>query len=220
VTEATRPASRRRGRPHASRGAQKKSDIVRAASEEFAERGYEAASLRAIAHRAGVDPALVHYYFDDKADLFTAQLQAPFRPDKLIAEVLAGPREDFGRNAVAHVLTALSDPVAQRRAASLLRNIVGNRVVGGIVKEFLTREVFLKIARELGTQDAELRAALAASQILGLVITRYVLRVEPLASAPAAELVERVGPVIQWHLVGFAAQSGSGSGLDRSGPDA
>lgn len=207
MTEATRPSTRGRGRPHASRGAQKKSDIVRAASEEFAERGYDAASLRAIAHRAGVDPALVHYYFDDKADLFTAQLQAPFRPDKLIAEVLAGPREDFGKNAVSYVLTALNDPAAQRRASSLLRNIVGNRVVGGIVKEFLIREVFLKIARELGTQDAELRAALAASQILGLMVTRYVLRVEPVASAPIAELVARVGPVIQWHLVGYGAGS-------------
>ena len=181
----------------------KKADIVRAATEEFAERGYEAASLRAIAHRAGVDPALVHYYFDDKADLFTAQLQAPFRPDKLVAEVLAGPREDYGVNVVSHLLAALGTPAAQRRAASILRNVVGNRLVGGIVKEFLVREVFLKIARELGTADAELRATLAASQVLGLVVTRYVLKVEPIASAPASELVARLGPVIQWHLVDY-----------------
>jgi AcrR family transcriptional regulator len=203
VSEAIRPTTRARGRPHASRGAQTKSDIVRAATEEFAERGYEAASLRAIAHRAGVDPALVHYYFDDKADLFTAQLQAPFRPDKLVAEVLAGPREEYGHNVVSHLLAALSTPASQRRAAGILRGVVGNRLVGGIVKEFLVREVFLKIARELRTEDAELRAALAASQVLGLVITRYVLKVEPIASAPAAEIVARVGPVIQWHLVGY-----------------
>jgi AcrR family transcriptional regulator len=203
VSEATRSGTRARGRPHASRGAQKKADIIRAATEEFAERGYDAASLRAIAHRADVDPALVHYYFDDKADLFTAQLQAPFRPDKLVAEVLAGPREDYGENVVSHLLAALSTPAAQRRAASILRNVVGNRLVGGIVKEFLVREVFLKIARELGTEDADLRAALAASQVLGLVVTRYVLKVEPIASAPVPELVARLGPVIQWHLVGY-----------------
>ncbi|HEY9478205.1 MAG TPA: TetR family transcriptional regulator [Microbacteriaceae bacterium] len=212
MSEATRPSTRARGRPHASRGAQKKADIVRAATEEFAERGYEAASLRAIAHRAGVDPALVHYYFDDKADLFTAQLQAPFRPDKLVAEVLAGPREDYGVNVVSHLLAALGTPAAQRRAASILRNVVGNRLVGGIVKEFLVREVFLKIARELGTADAELRATLAASQVLGLVVTRYVLKVEPIASAPASELVARLGPVIQWHLVDY----GDGSVLTAS----
>ncbi|HUG49539.1 MAG TPA: TetR family transcriptional regulator [Terrimesophilobacter sp.] len=185
---------------------------MRAATEEFAERGYEAASLRAIAHRAGVDPALVHYYFDDKADLFTAQLQAPFRPDKLVAEVLAGPREEYGHNVVSHLLAALNTPAAQRRAAGILRGVVGNRLVGGIVKEFLVREVFLKIAHELDTDDAELRATLAASQVLGLVITRYVLKVEPIASAPAAEIVARVGPVIQWHLVGY----GQGSGLTPS----
>ncbi|MEO7005768.1 MAG: TetR family transcriptional regulator [Terrimesophilobacter sp.] len=203
MSEANRPTTRTRGRPRAARGTQTKSDIVRAAAEEFAERGYDAASLRSIAHRAGVDPALVHYYFDDKADLFTAQLQAPFRPDKLVAEVLAGPREDYGRNVVSHVLAALATPAAQRRAAGILRSVVGNRLVGGIVKEFLVREVFLKIAHELRTDDAELRATLAASQVLGLVITRYVLKVEPVASTPAAEIVARVGPVIQWHLVGY-----------------
>ena len=117
MSEAIRPTTRARGRPHASRGAQTKADIVRAATEEFAERGYEAASLRAIAHRAGVDPALVHYYFDDKADLFTAQLRAPFRPDKLVAEVLAGPRDEYGQNVVSHLLAELNTPAAQRRAA-------------------------------------------------------------------------------------------------------
>ena len=70
------------------------------------------------------------------------------------------------------------------------------------------REVFLKIAHELGTEDAELRAALAASQVLGLVITRYVLKVEPIASVPAAEVVARVGPVIQWHLIGYGRSPG------------
>jgi AcrR family transcriptional regulator len=208
VSEAIRPSTRARGRPHASHGAQTKADIVRAATDEFGERGYEAASLRAIAHRAGVDPALVHYYFDDKADLFTAQLKAPFRPDKLVAEVLAGPREEYGHNVVSHLLAALSTPAAQRRAAGILRSVVGNRLVGGIVKEFLVREVFLKIARELRTEDAELRAALAASQVLGLVITRYVLKLEPIASAPAAEVVARIGPVIQWHLVGYGESRG------------
>lgn len=208
MSEAIRPTTRARGRPHASRGAQTKADIVRAATEEFAERGYEAASLRAIAHRAGVDPALVHYYFDDKADLFTAQLRAPFRPDKLVAEVLAGPRDEYGHNVVSHLLAELNTPAAQRRAAGILRSVVGNRLVGGIVKEFLVREVFLKIAHELGTEDAELRAALAASQVLGLVITRYVLKVEPIASVPAAEVVARVGPVIQWHLIGYGHSPG------------
>lgn len=176
---------------------------MRAASDEFAEHGYDATSLRAIAHRAGVDPALVHYYFEGKADLFTAQLQVPLRPDKLVAQVLAGPREEFGESIVRHLLTALNSPTSQKRTVSILRNVVGNRIVGGIVKEFIMREVFARISHELGTEDAELRAGLAASQILGLMITRYVLHIEPLASAPLDELVARVGPVIQWHLVGY-----------------
>ena len=73
-----------------------------------------------------------------------------------------------------------------------------------MVKEFLVREVFLPIATTLGTTDAALRANLAASQVLGLMVTRYVLRLEPLATASADELVDRVGPVLQWHLVDYA----------------
>ena len=79
------------GRPRKERGgASTRSAILRAAADEFAERGYEAASLRAIARRAGVDSALVHHYFDGKADLFAATLEAPLRPDRVLEVVLAG----------------------------------------------------------------------------------------------------------------------------------
>ena len=203
MSEAARVTTRGRGRPRGARGTTKAA-IERAASEEFAERGYDAASLRGIAARAGVDPSLVHYYFDGKADLFAAQLRAPFRPDTLVARVLAGPRDELGRAIVAQILSTMGSPAARRRGVSLLRNVIGNRVAGAVVKEFLVREVFLPIATALGTPDAALRANLAASQILGLMVTRYVLRLEPLATATADELVDRVGPVLQWHLVDYA----------------
>jgi AcrR family transcriptional regulator len=200
------PAVKKRGRPPASTGAARgsaRTRIIHAAEHEFAERGYEAASLRAVARRAGVDPALVHHYFDDKADLFTATIKAPVRPDRLITTTLAGPRDEVGASIVRLLFEQLGAPQARRRVVMLLRTALGTGPASRILKEFLVREVFFRIASSIGGDDAELRAGLAASQVVGLIIARYVLAIEPLASASVDELVERVGPVIQWHLVGF-----------------
>ena len=205
--EASTPRrGRRPGRPSADSGAARASargDILKAASKEFAERGYDSASLRAIARRAGVDPALVHHYFSDKAELFAETIAAPIRPDRLLEVVLAGPREATGASIVRYVLEQLGAPQARTRVVALLRAALGTGPAARVFKEFLVREVFLKLARAAGGDDAELRADLAASQVVGLMVIRFVLRVEPLASAPVDDLVRRVGPVIQWHLTGY-----------------
>ena len=199
---------RRRGRPRSdgqTGEASAKSAIIHAAEAEFADRGYEAASLRAIARRAAVDPALVHHYFEDKADLFAATIKAPVRPDKVIASILNGPRDQVGDSVVRYLIEQLGDTKARTRVVVLLRTAVGTGPAGRILKEFLVREVFLRLAAGISGDDAELRASLAASQIIGLMITRYVLALEPLASASVDDVVARVGPVVQWHLVGFGS---------------
>lgn len=203
---------RRRGRPRKERGAASaRGTIVRAAAEEFAERGYEAASLRAVARRAGVDAALVHHYFEDKADLFAATLEAPLRPDRVIAVMLGAPRDELGERLVRYLFTQLEDEKAAGRMVLILRTVLGNSVGTRMVREFLTREVFARLASATDAPDAELRADLAASQIVGLMMTRYALRLEPIASADVEDLVRRVGPVLQWHLFGdLDGRSGPG----------
>lgn len=177
--------------------------IVRAAAEEFVERGYEAASLRAIARRAGVDSALVHHYFDGKADLFAAALEAPLRPDRVLDVVLSAPREEIGERLVRYLCEQLDDGPAAGRMVVVLRTALGSGPGTRMVREFLTREVFSRLAAlNDGADDAELRADLAAAQIVGLIMTRYVLKLEPVAAASADELARRVGPVLQWHLFG------------------
>ncbi|RDV46387.1 TetR/AcrR family transcriptional regulator [Leifsonia sp. ku-ls] len=173
---------------------------MRAAAEEFAERGYEAASLRAIARRAGVDSALVHHYFDGKSDLFAATLEAPLRPDRVLDVVLAGPREAVGESLVRYLLERLDDERASRRMLVILRTVLGGGPGTRMVREFLVREVLSKLAALSDRSDADLRAELAAAQLVGLIVTRYALRVEPIAGASADELARRVGPVVQWHL--------------------
>ncbi|NUU07405.1 TetR/AcrR family transcriptional regulator [Leifsonia sp. C5G2] len=175
---------------------------MRAAADEFAERGYEAASLRAIARRAGVDSALVHHYFDGKADLFAATLEAPLRPDRVLEVVLAGPRDAVGESLVRYLLERLDDEKSARRMVVILRTVLGGGPGTRMVREFLTREVLSKLAALSGRADADLRAELAAAQLVGLMVTRYALRVEPIAGAPVDDLARRVGPVVQWHLFG------------------
>lgn len=194
---------RRPGRPRKERGAASaRAGILRAAADEFAERGYEAASLRAIARRAGVDSALVHHYFDGKPDLFAATLEAPLRPDRVLDVVLSGPREAVGESLVRYLLERLDDEKAARRMVVILRTVLGGGPGTRMVREFLMREVLAKLAALTDAPDPRLRAELAASQLVGLMVTRYALQVEPIASATADDLARRVGPVLQWHLFG------------------
>ena len=199
---------RKRGRPRkeSRQGASARAAILKAATEEFAGRGYEAASLRAIARRAGVDSALVHHYFDDKADLFAASLEAPLRPDRALDIILAGPREDVGVRVVRYLLEQLETEGVQARLVVILRTALSGGPGSRMLKEFLAREVFARLAAAADSGDAgdaDLRADLAATQIVGLMITRYVLELEPIAGAPIEEVARRVGPVLQWHLFGY-----------------
>ena len=216
ATEAT--PRRRRGRPRAGErsGASTKAAIIRSATAEFAERGYDAASLRAIARRAGVDSALVHHYFENKAGLFTASLEAPLRPDRAITVILAGPRDEVGTSIVRYLLEQLEDQKAQARIVAILRTALGSGPGSRMLKEFLAREVFQRLAAASASEDADLRANLAAAQLVGVLITRFVLRLEPIASTPTEELVRRVGPVIQWHLFGTGEPV---QALDATVPD-
>lgn len=208
--KAPRPRGRRRTGITDARA-----EIVTAAAKEFLDRGYDAASMRAIARRAGVDPALVHHYFDEKADLFAEAVSAPLRPDQIVREVLRGPREQIGVNLVTVVIRALESERARDRVISLIRTGLGHDFAATMIRQFLVREVMKRIAEELGVDDGELRATAAASQMVGMLIVRYGIRAEPLASAPAEEVARRIGPAIQWHLTGYPGPIVAADGIDR-----
>lgn len=204
---AEREAKRRRGRPRG--GSDSRERILAAAAVEF-EHGYDAATMRAIAARAGVDVALVHHHFGTKADLFGTVTRFPMRPDKEVPAILAGPREEVGERIVRYVLTSLDDPARRRRAVALVRSAVGNKLGGGPLVGFLSRELIGKIAREIGTPDAGLRSNLVASQVVGLIVARYVVELPDVAAAEVEDLVQRIGPTIQHYL--FDDVSGLGGG--------
>ncbi|MGN8552354.1 UNVERIFIED_CONTAM: TetR family transcriptional regulator [Microbacterium sp. SLM126] len=190
---------RRRGRPRAGES-DARDRILAAAVEEFGEAGYDGATIRGIAARAGVDSALVHHHFGTKADLFGETIEAPMRPDLALPEILAGPRDRVGERIVRYLLETWEQPEVRRRGVVLLRSAIGNKLTTPLLAGYLSRELLSRIARSLDTPDADLRAALAASQIAGMLIARYVLRLPALAEASVDDLVERVGPTVQRYL--------------------
>jgi AcrR family transcriptional regulator len=177
--------------------------VLAAARAAFAERGFDGASIRGIATGAGVDPALVHHYFGTKDKLFLAAVQAPADPAELLPEVLAGGRDQLGANIVRMLLRVWDGP-ARSGALALVRSALSNEWTAKLLREFLVARVLRRVVRTLdvSADEGEARGALVASQLVGLVMTRYVLRVEPIASAAPEELVAAIGPTVQRYLTG------------------
>ena len=201
MEERTQP--RRRGRPRGANRDDTKARILEAAAAEFGERGYEGASIRSIARRAGVDPSLVHHYFDDKSALVAEVVAVPLRPDRIVQGALDGPIEELGARLLRGVLAAWNNPAVKPAATAAMRSAIGQGPVARMLREFLRREIMHRVATRIGDDaDAELRAELAASQVVGVIMVRYVLAFEPVASLSDDEIVERVAPAIQWHLTG------------------
>jgi AcrR family transcriptional regulator len=175
--------------------------ILAAAREAFARHGYAGASVRRIAAAAGVDPALVHHYFGTKDDLFAAALELPFSPAKVLPEVLAGDRDGIGERLL-RVFLGIWDGPAGQRALAALRATLASEADAGLFREFVISQVLRRAAAEYAISDAARRIPLAASQLIGLVIGRYVLRIEPLAGATVDWLAATVGPTIQRYLTG------------------
>jgi AcrR family transcriptional regulator len=177
--------------------------ILAAARETFAERGFDGASIRAIATGAGVDPALVHHYFGTKDQLFLAAMNAPVDPRELIPQALAGGREEVGERLVRLFLSVWDSPAGVAGVA-LLRSAVSNEWTARLMREFVVTQILRRALEhlDLDPKEAPLRASLVATQMAGLGLVRYILKVEPLASAPAETVVAAVGPNVQRYITG------------------
>jgi len=193
------PDGDRRPRGRRARGEDTREAILEAARAEFLERGYTAASVRSIARRAGVDPALVRYWFDDgKAGLFAASLMdAGINPARIAEAVSAGPLESMGPRLVAAVLAVWEVPGARGTMQLLLRSVASGFDFPASLRQYLMTEVFARVRPAVPGPDADLRVNLAMSHVVGLMVARYLVGLEPLASTPAADVVAQVGPVIQ-----------------------
>jgi AcrR family transcriptional regulator len=188
----SRPArTGRRPGPTDTRG-----EILRVARETFAQTGYGASSLRGIARTAGVDPALIVHFFGSKAGLFIASIGWPFSPDEAHAVVAEGPRH-IGENLAAMFMRHWDDERERSPILAMLHVATGEPAGAQMMREFLVQYMLEPLVETIGGEDAGVRAGLIASQLIGLGLTRYVLRYEPLASAPSSFVTEILAASIQ-----------------------
>jgi AcrR family transcriptional regulator len=191
-----RPRGRRPGRVD-TRG-----EIIEAALTMFCEIGYEKTSLRAIARVAEVDAALIHHYFNDKAELFAAAVLAlPLpEPTAIVERILDGPTTEVGKRAIASVLDAWELPGARERFAAIVRAGVNEPEARRPLSEYLSTEIYTKVAEQLGHENAAQRGQLAVSLLLGLDLARFVLKLPHLVELSDQDLIAAVGPAMQVYL--------------------
>lgn len=183
-------------------GPDTRGEILRAARESFAGKGFTATSLRAVARHAGVDAALVHHYFDSKDALFVEAMALPIDPRQIAAHVLSGPPEELARRILTVFLGVWESPDGQQRMKAVLRSVVSNDDVARLMREGISQLVIIPVAQSLGVPDAQFRVTLAATQLMGVAMARYVVELEPLASCEIPELIDRMAPAIQHYLTG------------------
>jgi AcrR family transcriptional regulator len=193
-------ARRRTGRRPGQSGTREA--IAEAARRRFAEVGYERATIRAIAEEAGVDPALVVHFFGPKQQLFLSVMALPFEPEEVMPEILAGPRSQVGQRLARFVVGVLEDPPARNVMTGVLRAAASEPEAARMARDRVSERIVGSISDSLGVADARLRADLVASQIVGLIMARYILRLEPLASLTPEALVEAIAPNLQRYLAG------------------
>jgi AcrR family transcriptional regulator len=195
----SRPARSVRGRrPGAP---ETREQILESARGLFADRGFAGTTIRAIASGAGVDPALVHHYFGTKDDLFMAALELPVDPRVLLAPVVEAGVDGAGERLLRTFLGVWDDPENQQRFLALFRRVV-EPDGGRLLSEGFVPVVLGPVGEALGVDRPEVRMPAVASQMIGLIMSRYVLRVEPLASMSTEALVGLYAPTIQRYLVG------------------
>ena len=177
--------------------------ILAAARERFSAQGYDRVRMRDVASDAGVDVALVTYHFGSKDGLFGAALEMPEPMAALMADVLEhGELDDFGERFLRRVLEVWDDERTGGALVALVRSAMSHPPAAERLREFVQAELLRRIAERLDAPDADRRAALFGSQLIGLMLYRHILHVEPVASMSRDELVARAAPALQRHLTG------------------
>jgi len=191
------PRTGRRPGPSSTRA-----EITAAAARRFAAAGYDATSLRQVAADASVDPALVRRFFGDKEQLFTAVASALIDPERAVAAVAGGPPEAAGERLLRYFLSLLGDVSRPGPLLGVIRSAVTSEHAAGLLRRLLAEQVLREIAVSFPSGRPEFGAALAASQLVGLAVARYAVRLPPLTAADTEELVSAIAPVLQYYLTG------------------
>lgn len=198
-----RPA--RTGRRPGQSGAREA--ILAAARTRFADAGFDKTSVRAVATDAGVDPALVHHYFGTKQQLFAAVVELPVDPEATLRLIEAAPLDRLGETILRAVVGVWDSP-AGPGVVAVVRSVLSGSDDPSLARTFLLEVVLERVRRRIATpqDDGRVRIGLVASQMIGVLVGRKIVGVEPLASMPPDELAAAVGPTLQRYLTGDIGQ--------------
>lgn len=182
-----------------------------AARSAFAARGYARTTYKGIAAAAGVAPTVLRKYYNSKGDLFAAALRLPTDPTSAIPTLLAPGVEGLGERLVRFTLDTLGDPEVREDLLAMVRAGASAAQVTKSLQEYIEINVVDKIVTTIGVPDARMRVALISSYLIGVAAGRYILRIEPLASASEEQVVRMVSPTIQALLDPRVPLPGGGS---------
>lgn len=174
--------------------------IQAAARARFLADGYQAVTMRAIAADAGVDVALVSYYFKSKQGVFAAAMALTANPAEVFSQAVQGDLDTLAVRVLQGMLGVWDDPVSGAPLRTIAAAATAEPDLARLVREAVGREIVTRLAARLGGVGAEQRAAAFTTQIAGIVYARYLLRLEPIASMPAADVVARLAPSLQLAL--------------------
>lgn len=192
--------ARRRGRRPG--GADTREALLNAAREVFIEQGFDGATVRVIAAKAGVDAAMVNHWFGGKEGLFAeAVLKLPFNPRDIVERLLAADPAEIGQAVVRNFLDVW-DNTGGGVFTALMRSVTSHEEAALMLKDFFFKHVFTHVIGKLAPDDHEFRATLVATQIVGMGMVRYVTKFEPLASADVDTMAAAIAPTFQRYITG------------------
>ena len=206
---ASRARSRTPPRRSGPRGpeADLRSVILDAARPLFAERGYRDTTMRAVAQAAGVDVALVAYYFGNKEGLFAESMNIPVHPEELIGRAFAEGPDVAGPRLVEMFLELFESPATGPALTGMLRSAVGQESTRKAFSEFVATAILPHYEQLMAGPDTQRRMMLVGSQLIGMAMLRFVLRIEPMVERPRDQLVADLGAAVQRHLTGELPES-------------
>jgi len=191
---------RRRGRPAGN--SDTRDAILASARELFARNGISKTSIRAIATDAGVDSALVHHYFGTKERLFAAAVDAPVDPAEVLRPLQRVPVDELGHAIPTMVLTLWESEAALGLKAALRSALAGDQITmfAFFLRDVVVNQIAPRVDDPPGT--GIIRTEFAVSQILGVVMARHILGLEPFASLPVNQVIDTIAPTVQRYLTG------------------
>lgn len=199
MTDKTQETRRRGRRPG---GTDTREALVTAAREVFIEQGFNGATVRAIATKAGVDAAMVNHWFGSKEGLFAeAVLKLPFNPGDIVKDLLAADPDHIGEAIVRRFVTTW-DITGGGVFTALMRSITSHEEAAVMLRDFFFKHIFKQVIVRLAPDNYEFRATLVATQIVGMGMIRYVAKFEPFASADIATVSAAIAPTLQRYITG------------------